>query len=121
MWQNKVDRGGAKHKVRWHFPEHDEVCQNCWARTAGFYDKKTSDVNRTFRTLRSTQAVILLDRGSLVLGSLVLGRGLQCLANSGTHTAIVHTHPFQLSRVRFFNDYMVAFLTQGGRESRLTR
>ena len=20
MWQNKVDRGGAKHKVRWHFP-----------------------------------------------------------------------------------------------------
>ena len=33
----------------------------------------------------------------------------------------MHTHPFQFSRVRFFNDYMVAFLTQGGRESRLTR
>jgi hypothetical protein len=38
-----------------------------------------------------------------------------------THTAIMHTCPFQFSRVRFFNDYMVAFLTQGGRESRLTR
>ena len=70
MWQNKVDRGGAKHKVRWHFPEHDEVCQNCWARTAGFYDKKTSDVNSTFRTQRAA-----FNAGSDIAGQGQLGSG----------------------------------------------
>ena len=70
MWQNKVDRGGAKHKVRWHFPEHDEVCQNCWTRTARVWDKRTSEVNRTFLTQRAT-----FNAGSDVAGQGQLGPG----------------------------------------------
>jgi len=66
MWQNKVDRGGAKHKVRWHFPEHDEVCQNCWARTAEFWNKRhqTSIVQFVRSGPRSTQTVMLPDRAA---------------------------------------------------------
>ena len=70
MWQNKVDRGGAKHKVRWHFREHDEVYQNCWARTTGFGDKRTSEVNRTFRT-----QLAAFNAGSDVAGQGHLGSG----------------------------------------------
>ena len=66
MWQNKVDRGGAKHKVRWHFREHDEVCQNCWARA-----------NSTFRTQRAA-----FNAGSDIAGQGQLGSG-QGIATSG--------------------------------------
>ena len=46
---------------------------------------QTSIVHFVRSKPRSTQTVMLLDRGSLVLGSLILGSGLQCLANSGRH------------------------------------
>ena len=82
MWQNKVNRGGAKHKVRWHFPEHDEVCQNCWARTAGFWDKTTSNVNSTFRTQRAAFNSNSDVAGQGQLGSGQLGSG-QGAAMSG--------------------------------------
>ena len=74
-WQNKVNKGGAKHKVRWHFPEYDEVCQNRWARTAGFWDKTTSNVNRTFRTQRTAFNSNSDVAGQGQLGSGQLGSG----------------------------------------------
>ena len=93
MWQNKVDRGGAKYKVRWHIPEHHdvEVCQTCWARAAGFYDETTSGVNRTFRTQLAAfnSHSDIAGQGQLCAGHLTSGHraavsGEQRLAQKAT-------------------------------------
>ena len=79
-----MDRGEAKDKVRWHFPGHDEVCQ-LLGTTSGFgvKENQTSTEHFVRSGPRSTQTVMLPNRGGLVLGSLIRDRGLQYLANSG--------------------------------------
>ena len=53
MIANDTKSTSNKRKVRWFLPSAPTVaiCQVCWARCAGFYDKKSQSVNQTFKKI----------------------------------------------------------------------